>query len=62
MVSPAKRASNDKWDKANMTILGCKVRREYAERVRAAAEGRGEAVNTVIKRALDEYLRENEKK
>lgn len=45
-----------------MTILACKVRREYAERVRAAAEGRGEAVNMVIKRALDEYLRENEKK
>lgn len=58
MVTPAKRASNDKWDRENMTILGCKVRREYADQVRKEAQRRGDSVNAVIKRALDAYLEE----
>lgn len=58
MVTPAKRASNDKWDRENMTILGCKVRREYADQVREEAQRRGDSVNAVIKRALDAYLEE----
>lgn len=56
MVTPAKRASNDKWDRENMTILGCKVRREYADQVREEAQRRGDAINAIIKQALDDYL------
>lgn len=59
-ISDAKKIARDKWDQANMTILGCKVRKDYADRVRAVAERRGEAVNAVIKRALDQYLAEHE--
>lgn len=62
MVTKAKRASNNAWDKANMTVLGCKVRRDYADRVRATAEENGDSVNAVIKDALDKYLEENERK
>ena len=32
MVTSAKRKSNNAWDKANMTALGCKVRKDYADR------------------------------
>lgn len=60
MVTPAKRASNDKWDRENMTILGCKVRREYADQVREEAQRRGDSVNAVIKQALDDYLNQGE--
>lgn len=61
MVSPAKRASNDKWDKEHMTILGCKVRKDYADRVRDKAKQEGTTVNTIIKTALDDFLGETEK-
>lgn len=58
MVTKAKRASNDKWDRENMTILGCKVRKDYADAVRALAAARGDSVNAIIKRALDAYMTE----
>lgn len=60
MVTPAKRASNDKWDKANMTVLGCKVRKDYADRVRDKAKQKGTTVNAVIKTALDDFLGEKD--
>jgi hypothetical protein len=43
-----------------MTVLGCKVRKDYAERIRAAAAGQGDTVNAIIKRSLDAYLEEYE--
>ena len=58
MVSPAKRRSNNAWDRANMAVLGCKVRRDYADKIRAACAARGDTVNAVLKRALDDYMEE----
>ena len=60
MISLAKRKSNNKWDRANMEVLCCKVRRCYAERLRAVIADNGDTINAVIRRALDEYLREHE--
>ena len=59
MVTPAKRRSNNAWDAANMTILACKVRKDYADRVRAACAANGDTVNAVIREALDKYLDEH---
>lgn len=56
MVTEAKKRSNQKWDKANLTVLGCKVRKDYADRVRLACAANEDSVNAVIKRALDAYL------
>lgn len=56
MVSPKKRASNNKWDKENMTVLGVKVRKDYAEKVRQKAKERGDTVNAILKEALDDYM------
>lgn len=39
-----------------MTVLGCKVRRDYADEIRALAAARGDTVNAIIKRALDAYM------
>lgn len=58
-VSKSKRAANDRWDSANMTKLTCKVRKDYADRVRSLCASRGESVNGVIKAALDKYLEDN---
>lgn len=56
MVSPKKRASNNKWDAENMTVLGVKVRKEYAEKVRQKAKERGDTINAILKEALDDYM------
>lgn len=58
MVSPAKRKSNNKWDKENMVVLSCKVRKEYADRVRACCAANGDTVNSILRDALDKYLEE----
>lgn len=60
MVTQAKRRSNDKWDRANMIVLSCKVRRDYSDRLRAVCEARGDTINGVIRAALDRYLEQYE--
>ena len=57
MVTPAKRASNDKWDRENMTILACKVRKDYAEQVKASAAARGTTVNSLLLSAIADFMR-----
>ena len=37
-------------------MLGCKVRKDYAEKVRAKCKEDGTTVNAILKRALDEYM------
>lgn len=58
-LSEAKRRANNKYIKENMTILACKVRKDYAEKIKAVAEANGETVNAIIKRSLDEYMENN---
>ena len=30
MVTEARKRANAKWDKENMTILGCRVKKDYS--------------------------------
>lgn len=59
-LTDAKRRANDKYLAANYTVLGCKVRKDYAERVRACCEANGDTVNAVLRSALDDYLERHE--
>ena len=54
MVTQAKRKSNDKWDSANMCVLGCKVKKSDAELYKQAAKEQGTNINAVLKQALDD--------
>ena len=56
MVSDAKKAANARWDAHNMTILGCKVHKDYADRVRQKAKDEGTSVNAILKKALDDFM------
>ena len=60
MVTRAKRASNNKWDKENMTILACKVRKDYADTVKQQASKRGMSVNAVLLNAVSDFMGESE--
>jgi hypothetical protein len=48
-VPVSKRAANDKWDKENMTTLGCKVKKEDAAAFKAHCKQQGKTSNTVLK-------------
>ena len=57
MVSDAKKKANAKWDKANMMILGCRVRRSFAADFRAACAAAGTTPNAVLKQAAEDFMK-----
>ena len=59
MITEARKRANAKWDKENMTILGCKVKKEYAAKFRAACAAQGTTPNAVLKQAADDFMREH---
>lgn len=56
MVTRAKRASNNKWDAENMTVLGCKVRKDLADQFKAACKIAGTTPSAVFRAALDDFM------
>ena len=47
-LSAAKKASNAKWDKANMATIGARLRRTQAEKFKEYCAGLGLAPNRVL--------------
>ena len=55
-LTDAKRRANNKYIKENMTVLGCKVKKEYAERVKEKAAKSGTTVNAILRAALEDFM------
>lgn len=55
-LTEAQKRANNKYIAEYMTVLGCKVRKEYADKVREKAKAEGTSVNAILKKALDEFL------
>lgn len=55
-LTDAKRRANNKWDAANMTVLGCKIRKDKAEAFRAACKAAGTTPNAVFKEAINRFM------
>ena len=63
-VTVNKRASNDRWDKENMSYQTVKVRKELLDTFKETCKARGDRVNTVLREAMEDYIergQENEK-
>lgn len=56
MTSDAQKAAVNRWQAANMKVLGVKVKRDYAQHLQAVMAARGDTVNAVLRAALDDYL------
>lgn len=56
MVTKAKRASNNRWDKENMSVLTCKMRNETAASFRAACKLVGTTPNAVFRAAAEDLI------
>lgn len=55
-LTESQRRANNKYDAKHMTVLGCKVRKEYAEKVKQKAHDTGTTVNAILKKALDDFM------
>ena len=55
-ISEKKKKSNAKWDKENMVVLACKVKRETAEQFKAACAAQGTTSNAVLQQAVKDYI------
>lgn len=55
-VSEKKKKSNAKWDKENMTVLACKVRKEVADKFKAACKSEDTTSNAVLQQAVNDYI------
>jgi NRPS condensation-like uncharacterized protein len=58
-LSESKRRANNKWDAANMTVLGCKVRRDRAEQFKAACKKNGTSPNAIFMAAMEKFMEEH---
>lgn len=59
-LTESKRRANNKWDAANMTVLGCKVRKSRAEAFKAACKAAGTTPNAVFTAAIDRFMEEQQ--
>lgn len=55
-ISEKKKKSNAKWDKENMTVLACKVRKEVADKFKAACAAEDTTSNAVLQQAVRDYI------
>ena len=58
-LTDAKRRANTKWDAANMTVLGCKVRKEKAEEFKAQCRAAGITPNALFIETMERFMAEN---
>lgn len=55
-LTDAKRRANNKYIAANMTVLGCKVRKDRAEEFKAACKAAGTTPNAVFTAAINAFM------
>ncbi len=55
-VSRKKRATNNRWDANNMKLVACKIRKELAEKFKAACEANGTTMYAVLTACIKDYI------
>ncbi len=59
-VSDSQKKARDKWDAENMATIGCKVKKEQAEKFKAHAKSQGTTANSLLKKYVLETINEKE--
>ncbi len=59
MLTEKQKKSRNKWDAANMTVLGCKVRRDRAEQFKTACKKNGTSPNAIFMAAMEKFMEEH---
>lgn len=53
MYNAKKAATNQAWDRENMTRLACKITKDRAEDFRRICQGEGLSIHAALKRYVD---------
>lgn len=56
MPTEKQKRYRNKWDAANMTVLGCKVRKDRAEAFKSACKTAGTTPNAVFIEAINSFM------
>ena len=59
MVSEAQKKARNKYDSESMDRVTVKVKKELLQQFRQAVQERGEKVNTVLREAMETYIKEH---
>lgn len=59
-VSDAKKKANAKWDSENMTTLGCKVKKDHAEKFKSYCSSIKKTSNAVLRDYVLDCIGEKE--
>ena len=54
----ARKPAQAKWDAENMAQQNIRVKRELLDSFKAACAARGDRVNTVLREAMERYVKE----
>ncbi len=55
-MSETQKRARDRWDKKNMTVVGCKVTKSKAQAFREACAAAGTNPNTVFSKVIDKWI------
>jgi len=55
-ISEAQKRARNKYDSEHYTMIGCKVKKEYAAQIRDAAAAAGTTPAAIIRAALDAFI------
>ena len=58
--SEAQKKASLKWDRENMAVVGCKVKKDQAEKFKAYCSGIGKTSNAVLRDYVLECIGETE--
>lgn len=57
--SESQKRASQKWDRENMTVLGCKVKKDQAEAFKTYCADRGKTSNAVLRDYVLDCIGEN---
>lgn len=60
-VSDAKKKANARWDSENMATIGCKIKKNQAEKFKDYCRRQGKTSNAVLRDYVLECIGEDEK-
>ena len=56
-MDEARKRANQKWDRQNMTVIGCKVTKEKAQAFKEACAALGTIPNRVLMDLIDQTIK-----
>lgn len=52
----SQRKAKNKWDSANMTNLCLKIRKDYAEAIKAKCKAHNTTPSAIMRKAIDDFM------